>query len=389
MASFAARPAVCADCGTHADPAVVTDLFRADAGIGTARSSGAALSDAVDGEQLCFSCYTARLGGPTHGAAVAVRDTDGRSERCWIVLAADGTDARDRLVRRVERSPIGDRVDGVECVALAAAYRDGPVARDGDGRPVLGRYAARELARGVGSESRHVYRGSAPRGSVIDVRSHVDDATRDAIGAEILDDAVAGGAHLRVGSRDDAGRVAADAYPTLAAHGALVGLGDRLWRHVRDEHPERLDERSRVASANQGRGRAFEEYFHELCDRSDLVVERPSDVALRERYPEKHGRLVDWFGERLTGVPDFFVAAPDGQAGLHEAAATDGSAGADRAAPDGGDVWRPPGDCFVEVKAGSSRLTREQERMIPYLKALGFPVYVLRGEPGDHRFDRR
>jgi hypothetical protein len=201
------------------------------------------------------------------------------------------------------------------------------------------------------------------RGTVVDVETRTDDGFRDALAETV--------AQRVVDSRDVRKRVGvadglATTFPTLAEHGAMrrLGVEARAWRLAKDRGVSEASER---AAENQTAGREFEEDFADWCDERNIELQhgKPGLVRL---YPEVADALARKTGG-LAGVPDF-LALGDGQRSF-------------------GAEWRPEGDTFVEVKRGTSRLSREQERAIAHLKSHGFDVYVLRGEPDDYVFERR
>jgi hypothetical protein len=154
--------------------------------------------------------------------------------------------------------------------------------------------------------------------------------------------------------------------PTLVEHGTTrrIGVGKSVWRLAKERGVSRGSERS---ARNQRAGREFEVYFLEWCEERNLEVVRGKSGLVR-LYPEAADEVVRKT-DGLSGVPDFLVRG-DAQNSF-------------------GSEWRPEEDVFVEVKRGGSALSREQQDVVAHLKALGFDVYVLRGEPDDHRFERR
>ncbi|MFP4631814.1 MAG: hypothetical protein ACLFMT_00055 [Halobacteriales archaeon] len=302
---------------------------------------------------VCIDCY---LDGLERAGLQPLRWHVGIEVEGGTVHAAAATEDGARSLRdALESGPLGAVSRDVTLRSIPAAFDSG----DGD------RAYLRELARGLDSEVRAIYRGSTPS-SAVDVTSHVDDSRR-------LDDALAAALrrHLDdVETRDDLRsllRTERSPYPALARHGVLRRVEGRLWRHLR--RTGSLSNRSLTSGDNQRSGREFEAYFEKVCESRGLTPRRPAADALESLYPEVHASLVDRFSPGLPGVPDYFVEV-DGHRSF-----------------DSG--WRPTEDCFVEVKRGSSRLSRRQARVAAHLKSHGFPVYVLRGEPGDHRFDRR
>lgn len=330
---------VCADC--RGDAFAATDIFTS--GVGPSHE------DAVP---LCFSCYVERL-DRVHACSVVEVETDG--EKGEFVVGGRSVEEAEDLARRV----VGE---------LSAADMDssvGTVVPLAEAHETLDDYHARELARGAGSETRHVYAATSERGTVVDVETCTDTETReeirDALAGHVLDET-----SLDIRKRDDVPDAVASAIPTLVEHSVTsrLGMDTKVWKLAKEHGVSRGSERS---SGNQRAGREFEEYFRDWCDERNLEVTRGKSGLVR-LYPEAADEIVRKT-EGLTGVPDFLVRG-DGQNSF-------------------GSGWRPEEDAFVEVKRGDSMLSREQQDVVAHLKALGFDVYLLRGEPGDHRFERR
>lgn len=344
MAYFDHRVADCSRCGRHA-PAVVTDVAVAD-GVGWSKD---------DAETYCFPCYIDAVDG--HRGVATAEAGDGR-----VVAAADSVDRATEVVDRLEDGPVSSVVADFDVRHAADAFEDAFA-----GEYAVSDYYVREVVRGVGSEVRTVYRSTSPEGSVVDVRSHVDAEVRrkldDACFAAIRDhaDSVDTKTDLRRLTRTDS------PYPVLASHGALRRVERRLWSYLKEAGV--VSESSLTSAENQAAGREFERYFEDLCGERGLTPHRPAAEAVRRLYPEVYETLERKLDSSLAGVPDYLVEA-DGHRGW-------------------GDRWRPTEDCFVEVKRGDGRMSRRQSKMAAHLKSHGFPVYVLRGEPGSHRFERR
>ena len=334
MAFFSTDDA-CADCGAEAF--AETDIFSS--GVGPSRE------DAIP---LCFACYVERLGRVRACSLVEV----GQGE---FVVGARSVEGAENLARRVAdelSSPdIGTSVEKVAPLTEA--------------REELGDYHARELARGPDSETRHVYAAASDRGTVLDVETRTDSETRneirDALAVHVIDET-----GLYVRKRDDVYDAVVSAFPTLVEHGTTRSLGVErtAWELAKERGVSRGSERS---AQNQRDGREFEEYFREWCDERNLEVHHGKGGLVR-LYPDAADEIAHKT-DGLAGVPDFLVRG-DGQDSF-------------------GSEWRPEGDTFVEVKRGTSKLSREQQEVVAHLKSLGFDAYVFRGEPDDHRFERR
>ncbi|MDY7082652.1 MAG: hypothetical protein SXQ77_09665, partial [Halobacteria archaeon] len=246
---------------------------------------------------------------------------------------------------------------------------DSDTPTDYEGRGVFDAYYCHELARGLGSESRNIYRWAGDK-RTIDYKTHTRELTRDEIRDELASKVVESDEYNEIEKREDVERIVQERYPLLYELGLARTVPRRVWNHVRENDAEQLSRESRRSMENQRQGRRFEKFFERFCERNDLDYYRGSAGALRRFHPEKYGYVVEKLGG-TRGIPDYFVRVDEGQESL------------------GGSVWKPHADSFVEVKYNDSDLTREQVRMIPYLKSTGFEVYVLRGTPDDFFFERR
>ncbi len=345
MAYFDHRRDSCSRCGSTG-ACVYTDA-RVSSGVAWSKE---------DVRNLCFSCYLDVVDG-NHG--VGVLDVgDGA-----VVVSADSVEATEDVAEAVADEALSTVVHDVEVQPADGVFQE---AFEGDGP--LSDYYVREVVRGVDSEVRAIYGGTSGEGSVVDVESHlsrggqrkVDDTCFTALRRHSED--VDTKSDLRQLTRTDE-----SPYPALARHGVLRRVEGRIWSYVKEAGF--VSDSSLTSSENQERGREFERYFEELCRERGLTPHRPSSEALRSLYPDVHSTLQRKFTASLSGIPDYFVEA-DGHSGW-------------------GDRWRPTEDCFVEVKRGGSHMSRRQSKMTAHLKSHGFPVYVLRGEPGDHRFEER
>jgi hypothetical protein len=299
---------------------------------------------------LCFECYVERL---DRLRACATVEFETQSEAGEFVVAAPSLGDTDDLAHRTASELQKADVD---------VSTDGPVPLS-QARNQIGDYHARELTRGVMSETRHVYAATSERGTVADVMTRTDDDSRDAL-AEALARHVTDTSEVR--KREDVPDAVATTYPTLVEHRASRSLGvpERVWQRAKDRGVSRGSKR---AERNQKAGRKFEEFFQKWCEDHGFGTVRGKTGLLR-RYPSVSETVADKT-DGLAGVPDYLVC-DDRQTSF-------------------GDGWRPEGEAFVEVKRGTSNLSREQERVVAHLKSHGFDVYVLRGEPHDHRFERR
>lgn len=345
MAYFDHRVDDCSRCGDRA-PSVVTDVDVSN-GVGWSED---------DARPLCFDCYLEVVDGHRGLARI---ETSGGS----VVVAADTVESARETTMKLDDSPASTVFDGFTVEPAEETFES---CFDGEG--AFSPYYVREVVRGVDSEVRHIYRSTSPDGSVVDVRSHLERSTRgkleDACFAALREPAE------DVETKSDLRRLTRTGdspSPVLARHGALRRVERRLWSYLKQSGA--LSNSSLTSAENQESGREFERFFEELCRERGLTPHRPASSALRELYPGVHDALRRKFDERLAGVPDYFVEA-DGHRGF-------------------GDRWRPTLDCFVEVKRGDSRMSRRQSKMAAHLKSHGFPVYVLRGEPDSHRFERR
>jgi len=338
MAFFSTDDA-CADCG--ADAFAATDIFAS----GVDRSCEEAVP-------LCFACYVERLDGVRACSLVEMETDSGKDE---FVVGAQSVEGVRNLARRV--------ADELSAADIGTSVRT--VAPLTEAREILGDYHARELARGAGSETRHVYAGTSERGTVVDAETRTDEETReemrDALAAHALNET-----RLDVRKLDDVPGAVASTIPTLVEHGVASRLGveAEAWELAKERGVSRGSEWS---AQNQHAGREFEEHFRGWCEERDLRFVR-GKVGLVRHYPEVAHEIARKT-DGLAGVPDFLVRG-DSQNTF-------------------GSEWRPEGDTFVEVKRGTSTLSRGQQEVVAHLKALGFDAYVLRGEPDDHRFERR
>ena len=318
----------CADCGN--DAFAVIDAHASD----------------EDAAPLCFACYVERLDRVRACGVVSVAGGE-------FVVGASSVEETRELAHRVA-DELSHAVEvTVENVTPLEEVRD-----------ELGEYHARELARGARSETRHVYAGTSERGTVIDAETRTDaeicDALRDELATYVLDEA------RRVRKRDDVSEALATLLPTLVEHRVLrrLGVASEVWRLAKKRGVSRGSETS---ARNQRAGRQFEEYFADWCEDRNLEHIR-GKTGLVRYHPETADEIARKT-DGLAGVPDFRVRG-DGQNTF-------------------GSEWRPEGDVVVEVKRGDSRLSREQEEVVAHLKARGFEVYVLRGEPDEHNFEKR
>lgn len=312
-----------------------------------------AVTDAVDCENpvsLCFPCYVDRLDRIRACGVVEVGTDDRTGE---FVVGGPSVADTEEIALSVGDELSGDHVDAsVETVSSLRGARG-----------LIGGYHTRELARAEHSESRHVYAAASRRGTVVDVKTRTDETFRDGL-VETVSRRVLKRREIR--KRADVADGVATFLPTLAEHGAarLLGIEKVIWERAKDRGVSEASER---AARNHDAGREFEEAFVNWCENRNLDVRRGKAAFVR-LYPgvaDNVARKTDG----LAGVPDFLVRG-DGQRSL-------------------GDGWRPDGDVFVEVKRGTSTLSREQERAVAHLKSHGFDVYVLRGEPDDFVFERR
>lgn len=296
---------------------------------------------------LCFDCYLDRVDRVRACAVVCVSATG------QFVVGAPSVDEAGAVGRAVV-DELSEAGFGATVTRLASLT---------DALDFLDDYHASELARGVRSESRHVYAAASARRTVVDVETRTDDdcrkETADVLARHVLETS-------RIRKRDDVSDAVAETFPTLDEHRAPSRLcvPERVWSLAKEEGVSR---RSNLAERNQRAGRRFEEFFRDWCDDRGLRVVR-GKAGLVRHYPGTADEITRKT-DGLAGVPDFLVRG-DGQRSF-------------------GDSWRPDGDAFVEVKRGNGALSREQQTVVAHLKALGFDVYVLRGEPGDHRFERR
>ena len=318
----------CADCGD--DAFAVIDAHASD----------------EDAAQLCFACYVERLDRVRSCGVVSV------AEGKFVVGASSVEETRELAHHVTDEVSHAVEVT-VESVAPLEEARD-----------ELGEYHARELARGARAETRHVYARTSERGTVIDAETRTDaetrDALRDSLATYVLDEA------RRVRKRDDVSEALASLLPTLVEHRVLrrLGVASEVWRLAKKRGVSRGSETS---ARNQRAGRQFEEYFSDWCEDRNLELVRGKTGIVRY-HPETADEIARKT-DGLAGVPDFLVRG-DGQNTF-------------------GSEWRPEDEAFVEVKRGESRLTREQQEVVAHLKALSFDVYVLRGEPDEHTFEKR
>lgn len=331
----------CVYCGD--DSFAATDVFTSKSGVGRSRE------DAVP---FCFACYVERL---DRVRACSVVEVETNREKGEFVVGAQSVEGAENLAHRVaDELSSADIGTSVETVAPLAEARE-----------ELGEYHARELARAVRSETRHVYAATSERGTVLDIETRTDEETRseirDALAGYVLDETP-----LDVRKREDVPDTVALLFPTLVEHGvdSRLGMETKVWELAKERGVSRGSERS---ERNQLAGREFEEHFADWCDERNLELHRGKSGLVRY-----HPDVADEIARKtdgLAGVPDFLVRG-DGQDSF-------------------GSEWRPDSAAFVEVKRGDSRLTREQHEVVAHLKALGFDVYVFRGEPDDRCFERR
>ncbi|MDY6780712.1 MAG: VRR-NUC domain-containing protein [Halobacteria archaeon] len=364
MAYFDEREGICEDCTTRSENLIVTDLFDEP---DTIRPGSR------DVEGLCFDCYLRRLDAPVRHVSL-VRLSSGTEEGSEDTAVLGAED--EETLRVLEKALVGS-LDDVSTEVSSHSLRDVYASTSGsapDGevrREHLSTYYCREIARGSDSVNRHIYTRAGEvdgRTTVMDDKSCVSEWKREAVRRKLAD-AIVEEARDSIETRDDIGEVVEEKYPVLHEHGVTSGVGRRVWREVRGDS-EVLSEASRRSLRNQREGDEFEAFLERLCEERGYDCYRGKE-ALRTRFPEAERDLLDRFGS-LNGVPDYLVSVEPGQ---------------ERLADNGG--WMPDGDAFVEVKRGDSRLSPEQERVIPYLKSHGFEMYVLRGDPDDFFFERR
>jgi len=296
---------------------------------------------------LCFDCYVDSVDRVRSCALVRVGDNG------EFVVGAPTVDETDAVGHAV--------ADELSAAGIGATVSE--VTTLTEARDHIGDYHAREIARGVRSGSRHVYAATSERGTVIDSRTRTDAETRDELADRLARHVVD---TSRVKKRADIRDAVAATFPTLAEHRtpARLGVTDRVWSLAKKRGVSR---RSRRALNNQRKGRCFEDCFLDWCDERGLRVVY-GKTGLVRHHPEAADTVVHKT-DGLAGVPDFLVRG-DEQRSF-------------------GDGWRPDDDAFVEVKRETSALSRDQQTVVAHLKALGFEVFIFRGEPEDHRFERR
>ncbi|MFB6283106.1 MAG: hypothetical protein ABEK59_04125 [Halobacteria archaeon] len=346
MAFFSETTEPCGDCGELKGGANLrTDVFTRNSGF-----------RGGEDETYCPACFVERNDGLRYLHILEPGWCDGK-----LVAASRTRGFVDRLSRRVGSLPI--YFDGMDTVPLEEAWRESDLP---------GHYC-REVARGIRSVNRNVYTSvSRDEDSMIDLFSYLSDEGRSEIWRKLYDDFLSTDTLTEISRKDDVRRTVRERYSLLSDHRHTSVVERRVWSYLKENRENQLSKRSRVSVNNQDSGRRFERFFEEYCEDLGIEVRRDSASAVRDLYPESYGELSACFGNGLPGIPDYFVESPEGQS---------------RVSTDGG--WFPDGDCFVEVKYGSSRLSDRQARMVPYLKKLGFDVYVLRGKPEGPRFEQR
>lgn len=236
---------------------------------------------------------------------------------------------------------------------------------------IPGTYYWRELARGIGSESRDIYTAVIDSSElsfpVLDFTTSLSNEVKVSLARKVAKSLHETDDYQRVNKRGDISRLVSRKVPLLGSHyfGDIVeGL---LWRRLKHHDRELLGVGSRRSIQNQNTGREFELYFEDYCERKGIDYYRDSVDALRRHHPNTY-RVLDRKFPGLPGIPDYYVVG-DGSLSREE--------------------WCPGGEAFVEVKYRGSQLSKKQTRVIAHLKSHGFPVYVLRGTPDEHYFDRR
>lgn len=346
MAVFHHHTGECSDCGEW-ERCVETNLFVSN---GLLPSSG-------DAESLCFGCYLNRL--------------DRRGEAYRRVVTAEPIEG-EVVVGAVKRSGDAERVAGrlENLLGLEVSHHSiGSLYGDAMNSGSFGEAYLRELARGIGSVNRDVYTSVGPGSHgypVLDFTSFVRREVRGSLVRKAAARIRESPGYSRVSKRGDVERLVRDELPLLGDHGFGGLVEASLWRRLKERDSDVLGSRSKTAMQNQVQGRGFEEFFEDLCERRGVSYYRDSAAEFRRRHPADHRRL-EGKCPGLRGMPDYLVVGDGGF----------------------GDGWRPAGTGFVEVKYRGSRLSGRQKRVVAHLKSQGYPVWVLRGEPEEYRFDRR
>ncbi|MDY6765149.1 MAG: VRR-NUC domain-containing protein [Halobacteria archaeon] len=359
------RNSVCEGCGETFETGISTDLFSDNRDL---------LSSERNALEYCFQCYLERVDTIYYALLVSLTVPDE-----YIVIGAENADHAERVSEELSASPLGPWIEDYTYHRLEEAYStDTPT--DYSDRGTLTPYYTRELARGIGSESWNIYSGvrldDDDRMSAMDWWTHVREETRGDIRSELLDYVVGSDEYQEVEVREDIDEVFEEVLPVLSGYGLTSGLRSQVWDHIRENDPYLLSDRSRMAMKNQKKGRRFERFFRDLCRENNLECYRDTRYILRSRYPEEYAKLLDEFGRGFNGLPDFFVDANANQSTLER------WTGGSRVG------WKPDGEAFVEVKYGTSDLSPEQRRVVSHLSEAGFDVYVLRGTPDEHSFER-
>ena len=163
-------------------------------------------------------------------------------------------------------------------------------------------------------------------------------------------------------------------FPEIGRHGLKNVLGEDLWE-IKLEDLQTLSEQSRKAVKNGEKGKRFEKFFKEICNSNGLTCYRSSSQVLRHFLPEVRKDIRAEFGS-LKGIPDFFVDKGNSTT-LNNFLECEK------------DFWEPENRfAFVEVKYGSSKLSKRQRKMVSFLNKLGVEVKLFKGDFKDYSLEK-
>ncbi len=165
--------------------------------------------------------------------------------------------------------------------------------------------------------------------------------------------------------KDDLEPFLEDKFPFLGRHGLKHLVGDDLWNRRKEQSG--LSEETERALENGENGRNFENFFRDLCQSNGLRCYRDTKNAFREYMPEKYRKIKISLGT-LKGLPDFLVDKKNSRS-LEEWLKMENN------------FWRPENQfAFVEVKYRTSRLSKEQKKMIKNLTELDIETKIFKGD---------
>ncbi|MDY6771319.1 MAG: hypothetical protein SV186_05210 [Candidatus Nanohaloarchaea archaeon] len=229
-----------------------------------------------------------------------------------------------------------------------------------------------QLANPADSMNYHLWQGCADD-AVIDWWTHTTDETRTTVTEELfcrlreedcLDD---------IGQKDDIETVLETRFPTIHPHGLDELLQDTIWTWIKNNRQDQLNDASKRALQNGKNGKAFEQFFEQVCDQLGLTYyDRPHRAFARHLPNVCETVRNDQDG--LSGLPDYLI---DKQ---NPTTLTEFLPGLNRR-------WEPNNRyAFVEVKYNTSRLSQEQQAMASALKKHDVTTWIFKGTRNNTSF---